>query len=361
MGCQLPCAAVGERNGPSRRHRIRYLMMSTPCQFWNHLGEKCPKPAAMMVKTPGQGEWKGVCKGCWGNVRKGGHGWSVRPIQEGAWEDELGIQDPGLQSDPVEYYYARFILWFRVDENGKPNWDNPHFADDEPTGPLFTPIIGDWKVVENRYDDETLAYTDDPASWKVEWHAELSPEEYREFIKEYELEFDKADHTEMEVRSPDGRVAAVYNFPQDPYWWNYGGWTPVLMGDLFIAEPYGPPKESDDPWGDRVRDMLDEGWEESGIQDPGMDPVDHGMTDDYEDYQRARAQDEEGVGEPGRYKGYAYFWDKQYQLLRDASIADRRRVHDAWLAAGLDLLGAGPEHERILREILPPDVSKGWL
>lgn len=64
------------------------------------------------------------------------------------------------------------------------------------------------------------------------------------------------------------------------------------------------------------------------------------------------ALDQGLVGTPD-YLGLAFFWSHEYKhALRDASPKDRKRVHDAWLKAGLDLDGVSPKHESIVRRVL---------
>lgn len=52
------------------------------------------------------------------------------------------------------------------------------------------------------------------------------------------------------------------------------------------------------------------------------------------------------------YMGIAYFWgqDTKHQL-REASIAQRKRIHKKWLAESLDLLGATDRHFDIIQEV----------
>lgn len=55
------------------------------------------------------------------------------------------------------------------------------------------------------------------------------------------------------------------------------------------------------------------------------------------------------------YMGFAYFWNLEYKFaMRDfATNAQRRRIHKAFLRAGLDIAGASPEHDAIVYRILP--------
>ena len=50
------------------------------------------------------------------------------------------------------------------------------------------------------------------------------------------------------------------------------------------------------------------------------------------------------------YMGLAYFWNYEYRaILRDASIAKRKRVHKALLKSGLELNGASDAHLAIIK------------
>lgn len=75
------------------------------------------------------------------------------------------------------------------------------------------------------------------------------------------------------------------------------------------------------------------------------------------------ALDRTRIGTPF-YSGRAFFWNWAYRHnLRSMSTARgglhspatrvrRKKVHDAWLAAGLELDQESPEHQRIMRKIL---------
>tara|TARA_R110000824_G_scaffold243273_2_gene431913 strand:+ start:713 stop:973 length:261 start_codon:yes stop_codon:yes gene_type:complete len=54
------------------------------------------------------------------------------------------------------------------------------------------------------------------------------------------------------------------------------------------------------------------------------------------------------------YMGVSYFWAHEYRHtgLRDTSTAKRRRVHTAFLKAGLGVSEASPKHEEIIRGII---------
>ena len=59
------------------------------------------------------------------------------------------------------------------------------------------------------------------------------------------------------------------------------------------------------------------------------------------------------VGTKG-YIGVGFFWNLEYKFyLRDASVAQRRKVHHAFLKAGLDLAGESTEHLAIINRIIP--------
>ena len=54
------------------------------------------------------------------------------------------------------------------------------------------------------------------------------------------------------------------------------------------------------------------------------------------------------------YMGVAYFWGhgvKHY--LREASQAQRRRIHKKWLQQGLDLQYDSDDHFRVIGEVMP--------
>ena len=59
------------------------------------------------------------------------------------------------------------------------------------------------------------------------------------------------------------------------------------------------------------------------------------------------------VGTKG-YIGVGFFWNLEYKFyLRDASVAQRRKVHHAFLKAGRDLAGESPEHLAIINRVIP--------
>ena len=54
------------------------------------------------------------------------------------------------------------------------------------------------------------------------------------------------------------------------------------------------------------------------------------------------------VGTPD-YMGLAYWWDHEYKFdLREATPKQRKKAHDALLAAGLPLDGVSDEHARVI-------------
>ena len=54
------------------------------------------------------------------------------------------------------------------------------------------------------------------------------------------------------------------------------------------------------------------------------------------------------VGTPA-YIGVGFYWSMEYKhSLRDASVAARRKVHHAFLKAGLAVDGASPAHAAIV-------------
>ena len=54
------------------------------------------------------------------------------------------------------------------------------------------------------------------------------------------------------------------------------------------------------------------------------------------------------VGTPA-YIGLGFFWSMEYKhSLRDASVAKRRKIHHAFLKAGLAVDGASPAHAAIV-------------
>lgn len=56
------------------------------------------------------------------------------------------------------------------------------------------------------------------------------------------------------------------------------------------------------------------------------------------------------------YMGYTYFWSCEYKhALRDASYAQRQKVHNALLDAGLDVSAESKAHADIIRKCLKID------
>ena len=62
--------------------------------------------------------------------------------------------------------------------------------------------------------------------------------------------------------------------------------------------------------------------------------------------------DKSFIGSP-EYLGIAYFWGSNgcKHYLREASVAQRRRVHDLWIKAGLDLTEETLEHYKIIQQV----------
>ena len=61
--------------------------------------------------------------------------------------------------------------------------------------------------------------------------------------------------------------------------------------------------------------------------------------------------DESLIGTPD-YMGIAYFWDPHYKgVMREVSIADRRKVHHALLQAHLKVGGTSPQHAEIIAKV----------
>lgn len=62
--------------------------------------------------------------------------------------------------------------------------------------------------------------------------------------------------------------------------------------------------------------------------------------------------DRQLVGTVG-YLGLAYFWSHQYKhSLRAVTPRQRKRIHDAWLVAGLDLAGVSDKHQDVLDRLV---------
>lgn len=52
------------------------------------------------------------------------------------------------------------------------------------------------------------------------------------------------------------------------------------------------------------------------------------------------------------YQGRAYFWSHRYKhYLRDATPAQRRRVHDKFLSQGMPLDGETSQHDKIISRV----------
>jgi hypothetical protein len=60
------------------------------------------------------------------------------------------------------------------------------------------------------------------------------------------------------------------------------------------------------------------------------------------------------------YIGIAYFWAQEYKYpMRDCSFALCRRVHKAFLGAGLAPDGVSPEHQEIINRVTRNVYKKG--
>ena len=78
-------------------------------------------------------------------------------------------------------------------------------------------------------------------------------------------------------------------------------------------------------------------------------------------YQRIRSADAEWVGTEN-YMGLAYFWAYEYRYpMRDASAYDLVRVHDAFLAAGLELDGESDAHAEIIERIVGSKYANAYV
>ena len=72
-----------------------------------------------------------------------------------------------------------------------------------------------------------------------------------------------------------------------------------------------------------------------------------------EAFGKLNALDATFVGTPN-YMGVTYFWGQgPKHYLREASQAQRRRVHKKWLEQGLDLYGDTDDHFRVIGEVMP--------
>jgi hypothetical protein len=63
------------------------------------------------------------------------------------------------------------------------------------------------------------------------------------------------------------------------------------------------------------------------------------------------------------YMGVAYFWGSNgcKHYLRDASTAQRRKIHKHWLDANLDLVGETLEHYAIIQKVMKVKVPTSFL
>lgn len=78
-------------------------------------------------------------------------------------------------------------------------------------------------------------------------------------------------------------------------------------------------------------------------------------------YAKLDALDKTLVGTPD-YLGVAFFWAYEYRaLLRPATPAERKRVHDKLLAAGLAVNGISDEHHAIINRVCGKRARKVYL
>ena len=57
------------------------------------------------------------------------------------------------------------------------------------------------------------------------------------------------------------------------------------------------------------------------------------------------------IGTPD-YLGFAYFWGHEYKhYLRGATAHQRKRVHNAFVLAGLPLAGSSDKHDAIIKKV----------
>ncbi|MDG1445848.1 MAG: hypothetical protein P8Q15_05785 [Methylophilaceae bacterium] len=63
------------------------------------------------------------------------------------------------------------------------------------------------------------------------------------------------------------------------------------------------------------------------------------------------------------YMGVAYFWGSNgcKHYLRDASTAQRRKIHKQWIDANLDLIGETLEHYAIIAKVMKVKVPTSKL
>ena len=72
-------------------------------------------------------------------------------------------------------------------------------------------------------------------------------------------------------------------------------------------------------------------------------------------YGALEAADVALIGTPD-YVGIAYFWGWEYRRqMRDCSFSQRRRVHTAFIKAGLDTDGVSPAHGDIISRLIEAD------
>jgi hypothetical protein len=75
-------------------------------------------------------------------------------------------------------------------------------------------------------------------------------------------------------------------------------------------------------------------------------------------YARLTSADKEWIGTPD-YMGLAYFWAYAYRYpMRDTTASQRKRVHDAFLAAGLEADAESEAHAAIIERIVKAPVAR---
>ena len=68
--------------------------------------------------------------------------------------------------------------------------------------------------------------------------------------------------------------------------------------------------------------------------------------------------DDTFVGTPN-YMGLTYFWDMEYKhLLRDATISQRRKIHNKALELGIDFHEIGVKQWELIGKVLKVPVTK---
>lgn len=72
----------------------------------------------------------------------------------------------------------------------------------------------------------------------------------------------------------------------------------------------------------------------------------------FDAYEALKELDKTYVG-THNYMGIAYFWAYDYRhYLRDATTSQRRRVHQAFVAFNLPVMGESAEHEILIKRVM---------